>query len=132
MEFAPDVVAGPDVGGGGDGDARDAGKGIGKPAKAAVFGTEIMPPLAHAMRLVDGDERDLHAAQHIEHAARHQAFGRKIEQVERAAVDLRPDLPPLGCGGGRSEEHTSDLPSLMRISYAVFCLKKNKKTRPNH
>src|SRR3546814_4117903 len=27
---------------------------------------------------------------------------------------------------GRSEEHTSELPSLMRISYAVFCLKKNK------
>src|SRR3546814_1217999 len=26
---------------------------------------------------------------------------------------------------GRSEEHTSDLPSLMRISYAVFCLKHN-------
>src|SRR3546814_7027326 len=33
-------------------------------------------------------------------------------------------------GGGRSEEHTSELQSLMRISYAVFCLKKktNKKT----
>src|SRR3546814_6425611 len=28
---------------------------------------------------------------------------------------------------GRSEEHTSELQSLMRISYAVFCLKKNKK-----
>src|SRR3546814_7400378 len=27
-------------------------------------------------------------------------------------------------GGGRSEEHTSDLQSLMRITYAVFCLKK--------
>src|SRR3546814_3113123 len=29
---------------------------------------------------------------------------------------------------GRSEEHTSELQSLMRISYAVFCLKKTKKT----
>src|SRR3546814_1576026 len=28
--------------------------------------------------------------------------------------------------GNRSEEHTSELQSLMRISYAVFCLKKNK------
>src|SRR3546814_8463957 len=28
---------------------------------------------------------------------------------------------------GRSEEHTSELQSLMRISYAVFCLKKNNK-----
>src|SRR3546814_10266843 len=30
--------------------------------------------------------------------------------------------------GERSEEHTSELQSLMRISYAVFCLKKKKKT----
>src|SRR3546814_10067113 len=32
-------------------------------------------------------------------------------------------------GGRRSEEHTSELQSLMRIPYAVFCLKK-KKTKP--
>src|SRR3546814_2432269 len=31
----------------------------------------------------------------------------------------------------RSEEHTSELQSLMRISYAVFCLKKKKKTMNN-
>src|SRR3546814_8979046 len=31
--------------------------------------------------------------------------------------------------GGRSEEHTSELQSLMRISYAVFCLKKKKKRK---
>src|SRR3546814_7066432 len=31
----------------------------------------------------------------------------------------------------RSEEHTSELQSLMRISYAVFCLKKKKKHRKN-
>src|SRR3546814_4712478 len=35
---------------------------------------------------------------------------------------------PRNC---RSEEHTSELQSLMRISYAVFCLKKQTKT-PNH
>src|SRR3546814_8787732 len=34
------------------------------------------------------------------------------------------DLPVI-----RSEEHTSELQSLMRISYAVFCLKKKNKTR---
>src|SRR3546814_6364692 len=35
---------------------------------------------------------------------------------------------------GRSEEHTSELQSLMRISYAVFCLKKknNKKSQTTH
>src|SRR3546814_5807606 len=32
-----------------------------------------------------------------------------------------------GKNNGRSEEHTSELQSLMRISYAVFCLKKKKK-----
>src|SRR3546814_7533003 len=31
----------------------------------------------------------------------------------------------------RSEEHTSELQSLMRISYAVFCLKKKKQHKPN-
>src|SRR3546814_1292940 len=39
------------------------------------------------------------------------------------------DLPSIA----RSEEHTSELQSLMRISYAVFCLKKKKnKTRQTH
>src|SRR3546814_9413970 len=32
----------------------------------------------------------------------------------------------MKCAATRSEEHTSELQSLMRISYAVFCLKKNK------
>src|SRR3546814_1807018 len=38
-----------------------------------------------------------------------------------------------GAGHGRSEEHTSELQSLMRSSYAVFCLKKktNKQTKNN-
>src|SRR3546814_1332684 len=39
-----------------------------------------------------------------------------------------PGAPHAACGAGRrparSEEHTSELQSLMRISYAVFCLKK--------
>src|SRR3546814_7286445 len=34
----------------------------------------------------------------------------------------------IGLVGLRSEEHTSELQSLMRISYAVFCLKKKKQT----
>src|SRR3546814_6298587 len=37
-----------------------------------------------------------------------------------------PHLVLLGPAGLRSEEHTSELQSLMRISYAVFCLKKKK------
>src|SRR3546814_1629584 len=34
--------------------------------------------------------------------------------------------------GGRSEEHTSELQSLMRISYAVFCLKKTNDKKLTH
>src|SRR3546814_9392148 len=37
----------------------------------------------------------------------------------------KPDRGPIKT---RSEEHTSELQSLMRISYAVFCLKKKKQT----
>src|SRR3546814_10021156 len=40
------------------------------------------------------------------------------------AGGARDPSPPI-----RSEEHTSELQSLMRISYAVFCLKKKKKNR---
>src|SRR3546814_3531908 len=42
---------------------------------------------------------------------------------------VRDDLGPVrkaNAIAGRSEEHTSELQSLMRISYAVFCLKKKK------
>src|SRR3546814_3489449 len=35
-------------------------------------------------------------------------------------------------GASRSEEHTSELQSLMRISYAVFCLKKKTKIHTHH
>src|SRR3546814_4868114 len=39
--------------------------------------------------------------------------------------NVRPPAPCWVQPGHRSEEHTSELQSLMRISYAVFCLKKN-------
>src|SRR3546814_13472250 len=44
-----------------------------------------------------------------------------------AVVEQRLPLAHHAEGGVRSEEHTSELQSLMRISYAVFCLKKKKK-----
>src|SRR3546814_12338126 len=47
-------------------------------------------------------------------------WGRNIIGGGRAAVDASFDIYL------RSEEHTSELQSLMRISYAVFCLKKKK------
>src|SRR3546814_10887066 len=76
---------------------------------------------------------------------------RGVAVAERWAglIDVTPDAVPVisgidalpglfvatgfsghGCGiGPRSEEHTSELQSLMRISYAVFCWIKNKKTQ---
>src|SRR3546814_9543994 len=58
------------------------------------------------------------------------AEGNGARHIQRAArrpltVAQRESLNPV-----RSEEHTSELQSLMRISYAVFCLK--KKTTTNH
>src|SRR3546814_4139716 len=41
-------------------------------------------------------------------------------------LDLMPDAFVDAPAWARSEEHTSELQSLMRISYAVFCLKKKK------
>src|SRR3546814_3600902 len=51
--------------------------------------------------------------------------GGRIETLRRREGRERglPGETPLA---GRSEEHTSELQSLMRISYAVFCLKKKK------
>src|SRR3546814_5899008 len=44
---------------------------------------------------------------------------------QRSLLYQRPVCPPAD-SRSRSEEHTSELQSLMRISYAVFCLKKKK------
>src|SRR3546814_3274318 len=57
------------------------------------------------------DERAALRRQQVEHV-----LGRSAEPDALRADD-------------RSEEHTSELQSLMRISYAVFCLKKKKKTK---
>src|SRR3546814_4807819 len=67
------------------------------------------------------------------------------ERCPRSGADPRPaggieQVQPLGHQaqsqraarlGQRSEEHTSELQSLMRISYAVFCLKKKNNTHSN-
>src|SRR3546814_2142803 len=50
-----------------------------------------------------------------------------IGQRNMAHVE-QEEAPSLG--KPRSEEHTSELQSLMRISYAVFCLKKKNKNNP--
>src|SRR3546814_5902707 len=53
----------------------------------------------------------------------------KAAQYAAHTERLEALIPEPPQGGPRSEEHTSELQSLMRISYAVFCFQKTKKTK---
>src|SRR3546814_1311388 len=94
--------------------------------------TDTLFPYTTRFRSVD---RDSAARQHFRQPAR-QALHRRLAD---AVVDhLRGDVQRGFAGdeldaspATRSEEHTSELQSLMRISYAVFCLQK-KKTQITH
>src|SRR3546814_9212190 len=58
-------------------------------------------------------------------ASRHGALAARDLLLEEATSgQMRATELRAHAAGGRSEEHTSELQSLMRISYAVFCLKK--------
>src|SRR3546814_4152355 len=64
-------------------------------------------------------------------------LGRRLDAVLGEAPDwmdgpARARIEGAIASLGRSEEHTSELQSLMRISYAVFCLKKKNKKRKKH
>src|SRR3546814_3135424 len=72
------------------------------------------------------------------HCAGHDQFCTAPYGIQNDAADLvRQPRPRAGAGrwplsvSVRSEEHTSELQSLMRISYAVFCLKKKKQRKQN-
>src|SRR3546814_5028070 len=82
------------------------------------------------VRALDGD--DVLVARHAARLLEVLAFA--IERQHLAAVIqvafVDPHVDHHGADpGARSEEHTSELQSLMRISYAVFCLKKKNKHR---
>src|SRR3546814_6368060 len=70
----------------------------------------------------------LQALDRIEHAATELTERRPAADHAQLLQRARRELEPGGRFGvgQRSEEHTSELQSLMRISYAVFCLKKKK------
>src|SRR3546814_5163465 len=59
---------------------------------------------------------------------RDRALGRLAPDRHLCDPAFRPEAHVL-CGLWRSEEHTSELQSLMRISYAVFCLKKKNRKK---
>src|SRR3546814_7393414 len=56
------------------------------------------------------------------------ALGLPRDTARAMALAQIESAPGTERGPSRSEEHTSELQSLMRISYAVFCLKKKKQT----
>src|SRR3546814_1352442 len=101
-------------------------------AKRAVEQDEIGKPYrseADVSILLDRVE----SGQLPEHVAEHAAlgvFGGADRIVDSAETVFHPRFCRFRMASkvARSEEHTSELQSLMRISYAVFCLKKKKKT----
>src|SRR3546814_8452027 len=66
---------------------------------------------------VAGDATDLRLRRRVRAAGADRAAGDRRDRQRRG----------FALEAARSEEHTSELQSLMRISYAVFCLKKKKK-----
>src|SRR3546814_2000352 len=89
----------------------------------------------HALAQIDRDRLASIGEGEIEnslgplHLGRIEACGERIEQVKRGnrREHFAGRRIQRGTFGRRSEEHTSELQSLMRISYAVFCLKKKNK-----
>src|SRR3546814_7501344 len=72
-----------------------------------------------ALLLADGCDRELHRSRTCLVERRLVARTRPIFVGQAHRITERVDSP-------RSEEHTSEIQSIMRISYAVFCLKKKK------
>src|SRR3546814_6903522 len=73
-------------------------------------------------------------ARHVDARRLHRNPHRRLRRASRAAPGRRHAVcrpEPARQVADRSEEHTSELQSLMRISYAVFCLKKKKNTQKN-
>src|SRR3546814_10269828 len=66
------------------------------------------------------------AVQKAAAAAEVRGLAMSKEVAESSSKDLASNGMKVSAGSPRSEEHTSELQSLMRISYAVFCLKKKK------
>src|SRR3546814_4311582 len=98
------------------------------------FGKDMAHLLAHAQH-ADGGAFSCFGLGHISLSPAGQKGGRGRCGVRRLpSFPLSGPLPQRRRGNGsRSEEHTSELQSLMRISYAVFCLKnKNMKLTKEH
>src|SRR3546814_3705765 len=88
----------------------------------AALRAELDEQEAQAERLKQTIQQAMGDASRALFAEGEVTFKRSKDGTSLDAKKLTADHPEL-----RSEEHTSELQSLMRISYAVFCLKKKKK-----
>src|SRR3546814_4466507 len=100
-----------------------------------LFRSPHRPPRLVALHQVAGEERE-HPVRHREVNRQQQAEGADLDRREHQSriLDVQETRVSQQSDEAeeRSEEHTSELQSLMRISYAVFCLKKKKiKTNQN-
>src|SRR3546814_10920508 len=66
------------------------------------------------------------------HPANYQDDGRPLAGRSGKLTRLEEIVESVFASGERSEEHTSELQSLMRTSYAVFCLKHKKQHNPSY
>src|SRR3546814_3191604 len=109
--------------------SSDLGSGSGQ-----SFGADLAPAKLPTHQAEPADHHQ--PCLRLRHAGNaHIALGVEVGSFRTQALILHregretigEDLPI-----GRSEEHTSELQSLMRISYAVFCLKKKKPNKKNY
>ena len=103
VQAAGHLFAGTGIRGGGERQARHAGKVFGQLTELHVFRAEVMAPLGHAVGFVDGEQGDRQALEEVQHARLDQALGRKIEQLDLAALQLRSDGSLLFAGHGGVE-----------------------------
>src|SRR3546814_7508629 len=75
--------------------------------------------------------REIDAVPHTTTRPRIARWGRTASLIGPAVLSKYTSTPSGQSVATRSEEHTSELQSLMRISYAVFCLKKKNKIQQN-
>src|SRR3546814_5350111 len=85
--------------------------------------TDTLFPYTTLFRSRRVNQPGLHLDRHL-HAEPHQIETVRLQARQQHRRDEQNDRHRR-----RSEEHTSELQSLMRISYAVFCLKKKKKKK---
>src|SRR3546814_1844321 len=94
--------------------------------REAVAGPVVLGPARALSRLLlqEGDTAAHSVA--VDLAGGHQAEQRPGGLRGGRGLGFAAPFRPVGGAVLRSEEHTSELQSLMRISYAVFCLKKKR------